>query len=426
MPKKKVTKKRATKTTKKKVVRKSVKPMLEMIKQTGTPARIRVIGVGGSGGNAVNYMIKSGLEGVEFIVANTDLQDLHKAKANKKIHLGAKTSQGLGAGMNPVIGEKAAMEARDEIRQSLSGSDILFIACGMGGGTGTGASPIIAKTAQELGILTVSVITRPFSFEGVKRREIAEEGISKLEEYSDALIIIPNDTILATSDETTSLSEAFSKSDEVLHNAVSGIARLITKPGDINIDFADVAAIMKQSGRALIGIGNARGATKAEVGVTRAIASPLLESSLRGTRRVLYSIASRTRNEVSMKEVQTIAERIQEQVHPDAKIIFGTTTDKNLNKGEICITVIATDYSNNNENLEDQINDKHTIEESMDEIVYAPKKDEKNVRQLSDYVDEDYDFEEEEYIEEEPMEKEDENSAIEKIKESLRNLWNKK
>ena len=401
----------------KKVVKKNIKiERKPEPRSSQTLASIRVIGIGGSGGNAVNHMIKLGLKGVEFIAANTDLQDLHKSKAAKKIHLGIKSSHGLGAGMNPAIGEKAAIESLEDIREAFIGSDILFIACGMGGGTGTGASPIIAKAAQDLGILTVSVVTRPFSFEGIKRQQIADSGLIKLSENSDAVVIIPNDTILAISTESTSLSEAFSQSDEVLFNAVAGITQLIVKPGDINIDFADVAAIMKQSGRALIGIGYAKGVNKAEIAITRAIASPLLENSLKGTRRVLYSVSSRTRNEISMKEIQIIAERIQEQVHPEAKIIFGTTTDRNLKKGEICVTVIATDHEDN----EEQISSFIGIPLPEKKIEYIPHKKSQNLENippLSDFIEEDDDYIVEE--DEKPNKKEN-------LLEPLKKLWKKK
>ncbi len=309
-----------------------------------TFARIRVIGLGGSGKNATNHMVKMGVSGVEFIVANTDAQDLQHSRAEKKVHLGKKTTQGLGTGMNPTLGRTAAEESLADIHETLKGSDLVFIACGMGGGTGTGAAPVIAKTARDLNILTVAVVTKPFTFEGGKRRSVAEEGLEKLSQNTDAIVIIPNDNILAIADDKTTLAEAFTLSDNVLHQAVSGISQLIMKPGDINIDFADIQVILKDSGVSLLGIGNGRGTNRAELAVTRAVSSPLLETSIKGAKRVLFSIASKSRSEISMREVQTIAERIAESVDPEAKIIFGTSTDKDLRQGEIQVTLIATAF----------------------------------------------------------------------------------
>ena len=312
--------------------------------KTETFARIRVIGVGGSGKNVTNHMVRSGIPGVEFIVANTDSQDLDFSKAPKKVHLGKKTTQGLGTGMNPELGKLAAEESIADIHEVLKGSDLIFIACGMGGGTGTGAAPIIAKAALDLGILTVAVITKPFTFEGGKRRSVAEDGLNELARTTDAMVIIPNDNILAVADEKTSMAEAFALSDSVLQQAVNGISQLIMKPGDINIDFADVRVILEGAGISLLGLGNGRGTNRAELAVTRAISSPLLETSIKGARRVLFSIASKSRSEITMREVQTIAERIAEAVDPDAKIIFGTSTDRDLKQGEIRVTLIATAF----------------------------------------------------------------------------------
>ena len=312
--------------------------------ESETFARIRVIGIGGSGKNATNYMIKIGIHGVEFMVANTDSQDLQQSKAERKIHLGKRATQGLGTGMNPLLGKAAAEESLSEINEALKGADMVFLACGMGGGTGTGAAPIIAKAAQDLDILTVAVVTKPFTFEGGKRKEIAAEGLTELKENTDAMVVIPNDNILTMADDDTTMADAFSLSDEVLSQAVSGIAQLIMKPGDINIDFADIRAILSKSGPALLGLGSGRGTNKAEIAVTRVISSPLLEVSINGAQRVLFSIASRARSEISMREVQTIAERISESVDRNAKIIFGTSTEKDLRQGEIRITLIATDF----------------------------------------------------------------------------------
>ena len=309
-----------------------------------TFARIRVIGIGGSGKNATNHMIKVGIPGVEFIVANTDSQDLQQSRAERKVHLGKRSTQGLGTGMNPMLGRASAEESLSEINEVIKGADMIFIACGMGGGTGTGAAPVIAKAAQDLGILTVSVVTKPFTFEGGKRKQIAEEGLLELAQTTDAMVTIPNDNILAIAEDDTTMADAFMLSDEILSQAVNGIAQLIMKPGDINIDFADVRAILEGSGAALLGLGTGRGANKAEIAVTRVISSPLLEVSVNGAQRALFSVASRTRSEVSMREVQTIAEQISEAVDPNAKIIFGTSTDKDLKQGELRITLIATDF----------------------------------------------------------------------------------
>ena len=312
--------------------------------ESETFARIRVIGIGGSGKNATNHMIKVGIPGVEFIVANTDSQDLQQSKAERKVHLGKRSTQGLGTGMNPMLGRTSAEESLSEINEVIKGADMIFIACGMGGGTGTGAAPVIAKAAQDLGILTVSVITKPFTFEGGKRKQIAEEGLLDLAQATDAMVTIPNDNILAIAADDTTMADAFMLSDEILSQAVSGIAQLIMKPGDINIDFADIRAILENSGASLLGLGLGRGANKAEIAVARVISSPLLEVSINGAQRALFSIASRTRAEITMREVQTIAEQISGAVDPNAKIIFGTSTDKDMKQGDLRITLIATDF----------------------------------------------------------------------------------
>ena len=312
--------------------------------ESETFARIRVIGIGGSGKNATNHMIRVGIPGVEFIVANTDSQDLQQSQADRKVHLGKRSTQGLGTGMNPVLGRASAEESLSEINEVIKGADMIFIACGMGGGTGTGAAPVIAKAAQDLGILTVSVVTKPFTFEGGKRKQIAEEGLVELTQTTDAMVTIPNDNILAIAADDTTMADAFMLSDEILSQAVNGIAQLIMKPGDINIDFADIRAILENSGASLLGLGLGRGANKAEIAVTRVISSPLLEVSINGAQRALFSIASRTRSEVTMREVQTIAEQISDAVDPSAKIIFGTSTDKDMKQGELRITLIATDF----------------------------------------------------------------------------------
>ncbi len=307
-----------------------------------TFARIKVIGVGGSGKNAVNHMIDSKVNGVEFIVMNTDVQDLHKSYADKKINLGKNLTKGLGAGMNPEVGKRAAEETKAEIQDVIKGSDLVFIACGMGGGTGTGAAPIVARASKEQGILTVAVVTRPFAFEGAHRARLAEIGIKELEKEVDAIVIIPNDRLLAISDKETTFKDAFAMCDEVLRQAVEGITDLITTPGIINVDFADIKAIMSDAGSALMGIGKAAGENRAEEAALRAINSPLLEISISGAKGVLFSSAGG--EDLGIQEVQTAAKIITESIDPDAKVIFGTTRDEKLKKGEIRITVIATGF----------------------------------------------------------------------------------
>lgn len=307
-----------------------------------TFARIKVIGVGGSGKNAVNHMIDSKVGGVEFIVMNTDVQDLHKSLAEKKINLGKNLTKGLGAGMNPEVGKRAAEETKAEIQDVIKGSDLVFIACGMGGGTGTGAAPIVARASKEQGILTVAVVTRPFAFEGQHRIRLAEQGIKELEKEVDAIVVIPNDRLLAISDKETTFKDAFAMCDEVLRQAVEGITDLITTPGIINVDFADIKAIMSDAGSALMGIGKATGENRAEEAALRAINSPLLEISINGAKGVLFSIAGS--EDLGIQEVQVAAKIITESIDSDAKVIFGTTRDEKLKKGEIRITVIATGF----------------------------------------------------------------------------------
>lgn len=304
-------------------------------------ARIKVVGVGGSGRNAVNHMMRSKVNGVEFIVANTDAQDLHNSLATKKIHIGKNLTRGLGTGMNPELGRRAAEETKEEIQEALKGADMVFIASGMGGGTGTGASPIIAKTARELNALTIGVVTKPFFFEGFQRMNLAEKGLESLEDEVDALIIIPNDKLLNSSKDTTILS-AFAQCDEVLRQAVEGISDLITTPGLINVDFADIKAIMADAGTALMGIGLATGENRATEAARMAINSPLLDVSINGARGVLFAIAGN--EDMTMNEIQEAAKIITESVDANAKVIFGAIIDAKLRKGEIKITVIATGF----------------------------------------------------------------------------------
>lgn len=305
-------------------------------------ARIRVIGVGGSGSNAINHMINSNVKGVEFLAVNTDSQDLHHSKAKKKIHIGKNLTRGLGAGGNPDFGKRAAEETQEEILESLRDSDMVFIAGGMGGGTGTGAAPVIARLAKEAGALTVGVVTKPFSFEGQQRMRAAEEGIQALKEEVDAIIIIPNDRLLAIVDRDTSVLNAFALCDDVLRQAVEGISDLITSPGIVNVDFADIRAVMQNAGSALMGIGLASGEKRAEEAAQKAINSPLLEVSISGARGVLFAIAGG--EDLGMLEVQDAARIITEAIDPNARVIFGAFRDDKLKKDEIKVTVIATGF----------------------------------------------------------------------------------
>lgn len=308
-----------------------------------TFAKIKVVGVGGSGGSAIHRMMTSRIQGVDFVAVNTDAQALHHCQAPRKIHIGKSTTKGLGAGMNPDIGRQAAEEGREEIEEAIRGSDMVFITCGMGGGTGTGAAPIIAEAAKESGALTVAVVTRPFSFEGLQRGRIAETGIEELKERVDTMIIIPNDRLLTIIDRKTSLINAFEIVDDVLRQAVQGISDLITLPGIVNLDFADVKAVMKDAGSALIGIGRATGDDRAQEAARAAINSPLLEVSINGAKGVLFNVSGGA--DLSMSEVNEAAQIITESVDRDAKVIFGAVQDDKLKKGEIKITVVATGFS---------------------------------------------------------------------------------
>ncbi|MEI7720033.1 MAG: cell division protein FtsZ [bacterium] len=305
-------------------------------------ARIRVVGVGGSGKNAVNHMVENKVRGVDFVSINTDAQDLHHSLAKKKIHIGKNLTRGLGAGMNPEIGKRASEETKEEIQQALKGSDMVFIACGMGGGTGTGAAPIVAKTSKELGALTVAVVTKPFSFEGQQRMRLAEQGLEELRKEVDALIVIPNDRLLATVAKDTTLKAAFAMSDDVLMQAVEGISDLITHPGIINVDFADIRAVMENAGSALMGVGIASGENRAVMAAKAAVSSPLLELSINGAKGVLFAIAGG--DDLGMIEVHEAAKIVTESVDPNAKIIFGAIKDEKLKKNDVRVTVIATGF----------------------------------------------------------------------------------
>lgn len=316
-----------------------IKPEVE------TFARIKVLGVGGSGRNAINHMINSKVRGVEFIAINTDAQDLHNSLAKKKIHIGKNLTRGLGTGMNPELGRRAVDEAQEEVREAIAGADMVFIACGAGGGTGSGAAPRIAQISKELGALTVAVITKPFFFEGLQRMRIAEQAIEELRSVVDAMIVIPNDRLLSIISKETTAKSAFAMCDEVLRQAVEAISDLITTPGLINIDFADVKAIMENAGPALMGIGSAAGEKRAEEAAKIAINSPLLELSIAGAKGVLFSIAGG--DDLTMFEIQDAAKIITESVDPSAKIIFGTIRNDGMKKGEVRITVIATGFPEN-------------------------------------------------------------------------------
>jgi len=318
--------------------------MLEFDEEMQQFANIKVIGVGGGGSNAVNRMIEAGLKGVEFIAINTDAQALYLSKADTKIQIGDKLTKGLGAGANPEIGKQAAEESREELAKRIKGADMVFITAGMGGGTGTGAAPIVAEIAKELGSLTVGVVTKPFSFEGKRRRAYAEEGIKNLKDKVDTLITIPNDRLLQIVEKKTSIVDAFKIADDVLRQGVQGISDLIAVPGLINLDFADVKTIMMETGLAHMGIGKGSGENRAVEAAKQAISSPLLETTITGAKGVLLNITGG--DNLGLFEVNEAAELVAEAADPDANIIFGAVVDENL-KDELRITVIATGFEGN-------------------------------------------------------------------------------
>lgn len=304
--------------------------------------KIKVVGVGGSGSNAINRMIKCNVLGVDLIAVNTDLQDLKKVKANHKIRIGKNVTKGLGTGMNPSLGEKAAEEDRDSIKQSLIGSDLVFITCGLGGGTGTGAAPVVAEIAREIGALTIAVVTMPFSFEGKERMIIAKKGEEKLKQKVDTFISVSNDKIFSVIESKTSINSAFWVCDEILRQAVCGISDLITLPGIINIDFADVKTILKNSGSAIFGIGRASGDNRAIEAISLALSSPLSNLCPSNAKGVLFNVSGG--EDISLVEINEIAKAIKERVSSSAKIIFGAVQGEELKKGEIKVTVIATGF----------------------------------------------------------------------------------
>ena len=327
--------------------------MLEIkINEAENSARIIVVGVGGAGNNAVNRMIDEDIAGVEFIGINTDKQALQFCKASTAMQIGEKLTKGLGAGAKPEIGEKAAEESQEELAQALKGADMVFVTAGMGGGTGTGAAPVIARIAKDMGILTVGVVTRPFAFEGKKRLEQALSGIEELNKNVDSLVIIPNERLKYVSEQKITFKNAFEIADGVLRQAVANISELITVPGFINLDFADVTSVMKDAGFAHIGTGSAAGKDKAAEAAREAISSPLLESSIDGATRVLLSIAGS--KDLGIQEISDAADVVANAVDPEANIIFGTVVDESLGD-QVRITVIATGFSDSNVNRQDEL-----------------------------------------------------------------------
>ena len=330
---------------------------------------IKVIGVGGGGGNAVNRMVSDGLQGVEFIAMNTDQQALAKNHASVKVQLGSKLTKGRGAGADPEIGQRAAEESKDEIANALKGSQMVFITAGMGGGTGTGAAPVVAEVAHDLGILTVGIVTKPFSFEGKRKMGLAEQGIANLLMHVDSLIVIPNERLKMISQEKITLMNAFQAADNVLRQGVESISALINVPAFINLDFADVRSIMKDAGYAHMGVGSAKGAGKAENAAKAAISSPLLETSLAGAHGVIINITSSP--DIGLEDVETAAGLITQSAHPDANIIWGTAFDENLSD-EMRVTVVATGFDNKSaSDLRNSINNAMGGAQSVPSAVFS-------------------------------------------------------
>ena len=350
-------------------------------------ARIKVIGIGGSGKNALNHMISSKVKGVEFIVMNTDTQDLHNSFAEKKVHLGKNLTKGLGAGMNTEIGKRAAEETTAEIQDVIKGADKVFIACGMGGGTGTGAAPIVAQAAKEQGILTVAVVTKPFSFEGNQRMKLADEGLALLEQEVDAILVIPNDRLIIISGKEVGFRQAFAMCDEVLKQAVEGISELITTPGMVNVDFADIRAVMHDAGSALMGVGIAAGEDRAEKSALAAINSPLLDLSISGAKGVLFAISGG--DDLTIHEISEAAKVITESIDKEAKVIFGTIRDEKLKKGEMKVTVIATGFPTDiprRSLFQSRVGGETIATATKEEIVQAVNKETGKNTNSADYV----------------------------------------
>lgn len=313
-----------------------IKPDIE------TFAKIKVVGVGGAGGNVVSRMADCKIQGVELIAINADAQDLHKSSVSQKLLIGKNLTKGLGAGMNPDIGRQSAEENRDEIHEVLKGADLIFVTYGLGGGVGTGAGPIVAEAAKDIGALTVGVVTKPFSFEGSQRGRLAQEGLNQIKDKVDTLITIPNDKLLSIIDRNTSLVEAFRVVDDVLKQGVQGISDIIITPGIVNVDFADLKAVMQGAGSAMMGIGRASGDDRAAEAARQAINSPLLEISIQGAKGVIFNVSGGA--DLTMMEINEAAKVITEAIDPQAKVIFGAVTDDKLKKGEIKITVIAAGF----------------------------------------------------------------------------------
>ena len=340
-------------------------------------AKIKVIGIGGGGCNAVNRMINSGLKGVDFIVANTDLQVLNDSLAPTKIQLGSELTDGLGAGANPEIGREAALESKAEIEDALKGADMVFVTCGMGGGTGTGASPIIAEVAQDLGALTVGIVTKPFSFEGKKRMEQAIAGLDELKKHVDTLIVIPNDRLRELIDKSTPMLEAFREVDNILHRGVQSISDLIAITGLVNLDFADVKAVMKDRGNALIGIGVGSGENRAVEAAKQAVSSPLLETSINGATDAIINVTGGS--SLTLFEVEEAAEVIRSAANTDINTIFGAVINENLND-EVIITVIATGFEQPSEPL------YHSFNSTNRDEMYKDTSDEDNELDIPPYI----------------------------------------
>ena len=329
---------------------------------------IRVIGVGGGGNNAVNRMIAAGIRGVEFVAINTDRQALRKSEAPTQMVIGEKITKGFGAGANPEVGARAAEESIDELRQMLAGADMVFVTAGMGGGTGTGAAPIVARLAHEMNILTIGIVTKPFSFEGKRRQEQAEEGIRQLRQYVDSLVVIPNEKLKQVSDTRITLGNAFEIADDVLRRGVQSISELINVPGFINLDFADVSSVMRNAGYAHMGVGGATGPDKAELAARTAITSPLLETSIHGARGILISITAS--HDVGLEEVDLASSMISREAHPDANVIWGLAFDEALDD-EMRITIIATGFENKTAAGEEETPEAPAA--SVEVVAEAPK-----------------------------------------------------
>ncbi|MBI5153043.1 MAG: cell division protein FtsZ [Parcubacteria group bacterium] len=369
--------------------------------------KIKVVGVGGGGGNAVSRMNRLLIKGVDFVAINTDSQDLHQSVAKEKIHIGKNLTRGLGTGMNPELGRQAAEETREEIHEVLKGADMVFITAGLGGGTGSGAAPVVAEIAQELGALTIAVVTKPFFFEGIQRMRVAEAAAQRLSERVDTLISVPNDRIFNIIDKDTPLHKAFEAIDDVLHQATRGIAELVSLPGIINVDFADVKAIMQNAGSAIIGIGTASGEDRALAAARQAVNSPFLEVSMSGAKGVLFSVAGN--DDLKLSEVNEAAKVITEPIDQTARVIFGAYHDERMKKGDIKVIVIATGF------------DGYKKAEMGSNDSPSKKKEEEQHNELDVVLDADLE-EEVEKKEEEPV-KQQQSGKMEKPEDPMKDHW---